>query len=269
MRARRAAAVAAAGCLLALIAFLFDASPLFVPAIGLALLGLVTPGWIWATARRARVRRVLVAGRVVEDQPLEATIEVRRGPLGLPGAEIVDPFTGSRFNLVDALAPIRGEREARVHVVGHFSRRGLHRLPPPSLSVRDPLELAWAQTVGGGEPQELLVLPRTERVRWLAPGRARRLRLPRGDQGSEALAAVDLDGLRPYRPGTSASRIHWPAVARGQGLLERRLLSDGDSRPLVMLDARAPASHATLVDAAVRAAASLVLDLAGGGCGLL
>ncbi|MGH2875558.1 MAG: DUF58 domain-containing protein, partial [Solirubrobacteraceae bacterium] len=100
-------------------------------------------------------------------------------------------------------------------------------------------------------------------------GRARRLRLPRGDQGSEALAAVDLDGLRPYRPGTPASRIHWPAVARGQGLLERRLVSDGDSRPLVVLDARAPASHATLVDAAVRAAASLVLDLAGGGCGLL
>ncbi|MGH2890852.1 MAG: hypothetical protein ACRDNJ_14630, partial [Solirubrobacteraceae bacterium] len=114
MRARRAAAVAAAGCLLALIAFLFDASPLFVPAIGLALLGLATPGWIWATARRARVRRLLVAGRVLEDQPLEATIEVRRGPFGLPGAEIVDPFTGSRFNLVDALAPIRGEREARV-----------------------------------------------------------------------------------------------------------------------------------------------------------
>ncbi|MGH2858866.1 MAG: DUF58 domain-containing protein [Solirubrobacteraceae bacterium] len=269
MRARRAVAVGAAGCLLALVAYLFDAAPLFVPAVGLALLGAATPGWIWATARHARVRRVLVAERVVEDQPLEATIEVRRGPLGLPGAEVVDPFTGARFNLVDALSPIRGARDARMHVVGRFSRRGLQRLPPPSLSVRDPLDLVRARTAGGGGVQELLVLPRTERVRWQASGRGRRLRLPRGDAGSEALAAVDLDGLRPYRPGTPASRIHWPAVARGLGLLERRLLSDGDARPLVVLDTRAPDSQPELVDAAVRAAASLALELAAGGCGLL
>ena len=85
-------------------------------------------------------------------------------------------------------------------------------------------------------------------------------------------AAVDMDGLRPYRVGTPASRIHWPAVARGHGLIERRLQADGDSRPLVVLDARLPGPDAQseLLDAAVRAAASLVLELARrGGCGLL
>ena len=61
---------------------------------------------------------------------------------------------------------------------------------------------------------------------------------------AEALAAVDVDGLRPYRPGTSASRIHWPAVARGAGLIERRLRADGDSRPLVVLDARGSSARA-------------------------
>ena len=64
-------------------------------------------------------------------------------------------------------------------------------------------------------------------------------------------------------------------MARGAGLIERRLAADGDTRPLVVLDARMPASAGRagrdLLDAAVqRAAASLVLEFAGaGGCGLL
>ena len=68
------------------------------------------------------------------------------------------------------------------------------------------------------------------------------------------------DGLRPYRQGTPAARIHWPAVARGAGLLERRLRPEVEARALVVLDTRAPAGDEAL-DAAVRAAASLVLEL--------
>jgi uncharacterized protein (DUF58 family) len=117
--------------------------------------------------------------------------------------------------------------------------------------------------------QQLLVLPRTERVRWLVSEGSWRSDHPDGNAHSDALAAVDLDGLRPYRPGTPASRIHWSALARGAGLLERRLQPDGDTRPLVVLDTRG-ADEGELLDAAVRAAASLVLELARfGGCGLL
>ena len=79
-------------------------------------------------------------------------------------------------------------------------------------------------------------------------------------------------GCGPTGSGTPASRIHWPAVARGAGLIERRLQADGDSRPLVVLDARPadPDAQSELLDAAVRAAASLALELARhGGCGLL
>jgi uncharacterized protein (DUF58 family) len=83
------------------------------------------------------------------------------------------------------------------------------------------------------------------------------------------MAAVDVDGLRPYRPGTPASRIHWPALARGAGLLERRLEADRDMRPMIVLDARGAENEAQL-DAAVRATASLALELARfGGCRLL
>jgi uncharacterized protein (DUF58 family) len=272
--ATRAAVVAGCGLVLCLVSFVFDAAPLFVPAVGLLGLGAGTPLWVWLAARGASTRRHLPAERVIEDEPVEATIEVRRGWLGLPGAQVIDPFTGSRFELAGELSPVKGDRTTSVRVSSRFARRGLHRLPAPALTVRDPLELARAEATSQAGNQQVLVLPRTEPVRWLGAGRSRRLRLPDGHAGSEALAAVDLDGLRPYRPGTPASRIHWPALARGAGLIERRLQADGDTRPLVVLDARTPASAgrdgSKLVDAAVRAAASLVLEFArAGGCGLV
>jgi Protein of unknown function DUF58 len=84
-----------------------------------------------------------------------------------------------------------------------------------------------------------------------------------------AAAETELDGLREHRPGSPASRIHWPAVARGHGLMERKLISEADSRPLVVLDPRAPASPDAL-DSAVRAAASLCVHFARrSGCALL
>ena len=132
------------------------------------------------------------------------------------------------------------------------------------LVVRDMLELASTSKPGTGDVQELLVLPRIEPVHWTARDRGRRSEGSDARPVDEPLAAVDIDGLRPYRPGTPASRIHWAALARGAGLLERRLRADGDTRPLVVLDARSagPPEH---LDAAVRAAASLTLELAHGG----
>jgi uncharacterized protein (DUF58 family) len=82
-------------------------------------------------------------------------------------------------------------------------------------------------------------------------------------------AEIEMDGIRPLRDGTPASRIFWPAVARGADPQERFLTAGGESHPLVVLDPRAAASEEQL-DAAVRAAASLVRALAlAGGCGLL
>src|SRR5919197_2071082 len=84
-----------------------------------------------------------------------------------------------------------------------------------------------------------------------------------------AAAETEIDGLRPHRDGSPASRIHWPALARGAGLMERKLVSEADSRPLVILDPRSPASTEAL-DAAVRAAASLTVHFARRtGCALL
>jgi len=266
---RRAAAAALGGILLTLVAFTFDASPLFVPGVAFTLVGLAVPGWIALSARGATVGRRLHTDRVVEEQPLEATIVVRRGRFGLPGAEIDDPLAGAPVSVRDALSLIRGSRTAKVHIIARFARRGLRSVPAPTLVVRDPLGLARTIRPALTTTQEVLVLPRTEPVRWSEHGPGERRRLSAPAAPSEPLAAVDVDGLRPYRRGTPASRIHWPALARGAGLLERRLQADGDTRPLVVLDARG-SGDGTDLDAAVRAAASLTLELARrGGCMLL
>ena len=146
-----------------------------------------------------------------------------------------------------------------MRIVASFPRRGLRRIDPPTLIVSDALELARIVRESPSPAQELLVLPRTERVKWV-PGAGEKWRRATGAAPLEPFGATEVDGLRPYRQGTPASRIHWPALARGAGLLERRLRADTETRPLVVLDARCdgPLEH---LDAAVRAAASLVLEL--------
>ncbi len=81
--ATRAAVVAACGVVLCLVALIFDAAPLFVPAVGPARAGRghARVG-VAGRARAPRTQRQLPAERVIEDEPVDATIEVRRGRLG-------------------------------------------------------------------------------------------------------------------------------------------------------------------------------------------
>lgn len=268
---RRAGAVGVAGLVLILVALMFDAAPLFVSGVALIALAVIAPTWVLLAARSAQIERHLDGERVIEDEPIEATIEVRRGHWGLPGAAVIDSLAGKPIPIHAQMSLISGGTAASVRIVACFPRRGIRRIDPPSLVVSDALELARVVRVSPSPPQELLVLPRTERVRWV-PGAGEKWRRAAGTASVEPLGATEVDGLRPYRQGTPASRIHWPALARGAGLLERRLRADTDSRPLVVLDARQsdPEAPVEYLDAAVRAAASLVLELGGRvGCGLL
>ena len=271
---RRAVAVAVAGLALILVGLMFDAAPLFVPGVALIVLGIGAPSWVHLAARGARIERQLDSDRVVEDEPIETTIEVSRGSWGLPGAAVLDPLAGKPVLIHGPLSLISGGRTASVRIVARFPRRGVRRIEPPTLVVADALELARVTRLSPSPAQELLVLPRTERVRWV-PGAGDKWRRAAGAASVEPLGATEVDGLRPYRHGTPASRIHWPALARGAGLLERRLRADTDSRPLVVVDARqfgesASSAGTEHLDAAVRAAASLVLELGSRvGCGLL
>src|SRR5213592_4534201 len=257
---RSAIGCAALGLLLLLVAGTFDAEPLYVTGAALLLLGAGALAWIGIGGRGARLEREILARSVVEEEPLQVRIHATSGRLPLPPGWIDEPLLPE---------PVRfpaGRRRARVRVEVTFGRRGRRVLPPPALVLRDPFGLAQ-RVVEGGEPDELLVLPRVLPVVAAAGGED-------GDPARSravltAAAETELDGLRPHREGAPASRIHWPAVARGAGLMERKLISEADSRPLVVLDPRAPESPEAL-DAAVRAAASLTVHFARrGGCGLL
>jgi uncharacterized protein (DUF58 family) len=257
---RSAVGCAALGVLLLVVAGTFDAEPLYVTGATLALLGLGAAAWIRLGAWGATVRREVGARSVLEEQPLPVRIQVDAGRLPLPPGWIDEPLLPQ---------PVRfraGRRSARVRVEVTFGRRGRRRLEPPALVLRDPFGLA-EQVVSSGVVDEVLVLPRVLPVRATAgggdatPAHARAALI--------AAAETELDGLREHRPGSPASRIHWPAVARGHGMMERKLISEADSRPLVVLDPRAPASRDAL-DGAVRAAASLCVHFARRtGCALL
>ncbi|HYF26639.1 MAG TPA: DUF58 domain-containing protein [Baekduia sp.] len=258
--ARPAAATAALGAALVLVAGLLDAEPLYVGGIAFLLAALIAAVWVLPGARGVRLERRIAAPRVLEEEPLAVEVRVlSRRPL---------PLAALHDDLLPAPAPLpAGRRSACVQISVRFARRGRKVLAPPRVALRDPLGLV-TRTVAGRGADEVLVLPRLEAVRvdpsagdGAGPG-TRRGR-PAAD------AETDIDGLRQHRPGTPASRIFWPALARRGELLERRMKAEGDTRPLVVLDPRGAAEPEDL-DAAVRAAASLAHHLARrGGCALL
>ncbi len=244
----------------------FGSPSLLVPGIGLV--GLAVGSFIWVRlATPSRLVRAPGPSRVVEDEPFPLRIRAIGRRLPLPGGELTDPVLDAPV----AIGPRwRGRLEQEVRVRG----RGRRRMEPARLVVSDPLGMC-ARAAVSDEVPELLVLPRIDAV--LVAGR--------GAGGSSVLAGLDggagagrldarvieleVDGLRAYREGSPASRIHWPAVARSGELIERRLVAGADTAPLVVLDGSRPASPEAL-DAAVRAAGSLCWHLAqAGGCGIL
>ena len=257
---RSAVGCAALGLLLLLVAGTFDAEPFYVTGTALVLLGAGAAAWITAGAYGAGIHRIIDKRSVVEDEPLVVRVEAVAGKLPLPPGFIDEPLLREPVQLT------AGRRRSRVRIEATFTRRGRRSMAPPALVLRDPLGLAQ-RTISAAKPDEVLVLPKTFPVRSMASG---------GDTTDAharalltAAAENEIDGLRPHREGAPASRIHWPSVARGNGMMERRLIAESDSRPLVVLDPRAPSSPEAL-DAAVRAAGSLALHFAKrSGCALL
>jgi uncharacterized protein (DUF58 family) len=257
------------GLALCLAAATFDSSSLYVPGVGLIVLALAATGWVVLATQGAGIERRPGPHTVVEEESYPLRVETRPGLLPPPGGELWEPLLGWPV-------PIAGRWSRRLRINVRFSRRGRRVLEPGRLVIRDPLRLYTREVVGSGG-EEVLVLPRVEPV--TAPGGSGAGSGDRGGSGAEpglagrrldaSTAELEIDGLRPYREGTSASRIHWPTVARRGEMLERRLVAELDSAPLIVLDPSAPASEEAL-DMAVRAAASLCVYLAReGGCAIL
>jgi uncharacterized protein (DUF58 family) len=266
----RAAATAALGVALSIAAGIFDSPSLYVPGLALVVLALTATVWVELAARGATLERHSSLHTVVEEQPYPLRVELHAGLISPPGGELLEP-------LLDHPVPIAGRSERRLRIQVRFARRGRRTLAPGVLVIRDPLGLHRREIVGEAGA-EVLVLPRVEPV--LTPagdGAAGGMAAAAGggDLGlsgrrlDATTAELEIDGLRPYREGAPASRIHWSAVARTGEMLERRLVADLDGSPLIVLDASAPTGEEQL-DMAVRATASLCVHLAKeSGCALL
>ena len=199
----------------------------------------------------------------MEEEPVEVELRVVSGAFGIPTGALHDDLLPAPEPLIAG----RSEQQRRLRV--RFARRGRRVLAAPHVEVRDPLGLATRLVTRGAVGAELLVLPRVLPVGAGDGGPGEGLL---GTRGRPRIAAeVDVDGVRPLRPGTPASRIYWPALARGGELMERRLQAEGDTRPLIVLDPRATGDEGEeALDRAVRAVASLCVHLArAGGCAVL
>jgi uncharacterized protein (DUF58 family) len=257
------------GVALVFVGAAFDSPSLYVPGLALATLSLGLRSWVRIAARSTRVERLPGPWSVVEGDRYPLTLRIRRGRMPAPGGRLLDPLLESPRTFGMRL-PKQISAEARL------MRRGRRRLEPATLLIADPLGLGESAVRSSGEV-EVLVLPRVEPVvAGEGHGDAADEERPDGSERGIGGAGLDsgaiafeIDGLRPYRDGSPASRIHWPTVARTGELHEHKLITGGRASPLVVLDASDPVNEDSL-DAAVRAAASLCYHLArAGGCALL
>ena len=245
------------GGALVLAALLFAMAPLYVPGLALAALGSGAAAWVRVAARKARIEQSSLPASVVEGAEVALEVRATLGRRPTPGGELRGPGARRTLRLGQ-----RGDVELRCEL--SLQRRGPRRLGPPTLTIVDPLGLARVELTG--KSSDVLVLPGIEPLR---AGSVASVAEATGRAAISAAPKTEIYGLRPYRPGAPASRIHWPTVARVGTLVERHMLADLDAWPLVVLDAHAPDDEQAL-DMAVRAAASICFALArDGGCRLM
>ncbi len=214
------------------------------------------------------VRRTVSPSRVAIDERSVVTVQVRNtegstSPVAM-AEESLDYALGDRPRFV-----LPSMRPGAVHEVQYTIRshtRGVHRLGPLRVRVRDPFGLALRATAVPGDA-EVVVLPR---VVPLSSGRS--LGSGIGSEGSiphmVALHGEDDQTVREYRDGDDLRRIHWPATARTGDLMVRQEDRPAKRRAVVLLDTRTHghggSGRSSSLEWSVTTAASLLVHLVGG-----
>jgi len=248
----RSRELALTGGLLCAAAAILGVPALYVPGIGALLATAAARAWVGFSARAAQPELKCSSASVEEDDPVEVRVSIGRPAVPFPGGSL-RPWPGGEEHPLPA-----GLRPLEISARALAGRRGRHDVGPASLRVSDPFGLCVRERLSGAV--ELLVLPRIHRLDSAA------LAFLDGAGRSAPDAPQALDSLQAHRPGSPASRIHWPTVARSGELMEHSLRPEDDARVLIRVDtARAESPEA--LDLAVRAAASLCFHLARrGGC---
>jgi len=211
-----------------------------VTRVGVLLLALTTIGVLLVRRHglRLEVSRTTSPSRVAIDERAVVTVRIRNAePTTSPvvmAEESIDYALGDRPRFVIPALRAGGVEELQYTVRSHT--RGVHRIGPLGVRVRDPFGLGLRTAAVSGEA-ELVVLPRVVPL----PA-ARSLGSGIGSEGSVphmvALHGEDDQTVREYRDGDDLRRIHWPASARTGELMVRQEDRPAKRRAVVVLDSR-------------------------------
>lgn len=225
-------------------------------------------------ARRLRLEdavvRIDAPRRVTIDGPVTFTISVtrsprrpaspgRRDPVRVRGPFL--PWDGAWLDELPSEMWVSAPGTARCSMRARFIRRGLHHLDPFTVAAVAPTGLACGPRVKS-DAVKLYVVPRIANV----------LQLPkvvamRHHPGGVALAsksgeAMDLLGVRPYRPGDPARDLHARSWARTGLPVVREYQQEYFTRVGVVLDSDVADSER--LEAAIELAAGVVAHLSRG-----
>jgi uncharacterized protein (DUF58 family) len=190
---------------------------------------------------------------------LRVTYTLRNtGRLPKPWLEVYNPTT-LPGGLPGRALSLRGRQERSWLVRTPLQRRGHFRIEPLMIRTGDPFGFFEA-SAGVGQGVTLVVYPRVEALPlWRLP--------PANVEGARAAPERTLQTtplattVRPYEPGDSMNRIHWPMTARyGEiQVKEFELEQTADAWVFLDLDASTEAGEGdrSTTEVAVRAAASI------------
>ena len=185
------------------------------------------------------VVRTATPSRVAIDERAVVTVRIRNiestpSPVVM-AEESIDYALGDRPRFV--LPSLRPGDVQEVQYTVRSHTRGVHRIGPLGVRVRDPFGLTLRTAAVSGDA-EIVVLPK---VVPLPHGRS--LGSGIGSEGSiphmVALHGEDDQTVREYRDGDDLRRIHWPATARTGELMVRQEDRPAKRRAVVVLDTRA------------------------------
>jgi uncharacterized protein (DUF58 family) len=252
---------AALGAALALVLLWIGFGETLLLGVAVFLLVAVLFGAIYVRRSVPRVgaRRVINPAQVHDGDRAIVELEISTGKRvsQIITEDTVHGLGSARFvaDRVDPKVPV----VARYEVLSR--PRGIYRVGPASVVVRDPLAMAES---GGtaGRVDRLVVYPAVEDLHGLPTVRGQDPTVNTSRSSFSPTGGDDFFTLREYQQGDDLRRVHWPSSAKRDDLMIKQLEMPWQSRALVLLNPRA-ASYGSgeAFEHAVRGAASAVRHL--------
>ncbi len=232
-----------------------------VAVLGATAITLVVAAGVYQVIVRpaSRVSRELHPPRVYAGAASRIDLQVdNRGRRTTPVLGLRDPVSGTRgANLL--VQPLRPGSSTRAAYQLPTSRRGVLTVGPLDVSVTDPFGLT-SRSNQAVEAVHLTVFPHIDRI---APVPLASGHDPMsGADHPNALGRTgeDFYALRPYVVGDDLRRVHWRSSARTDDLLVRQDELPWHGRTTVLIDVRRRSHTESSFEAAVSAAASIVMS---------